>query len=348
MKKIKLVLLVLLTSVMGFAQTESNPWAVGVNFNPKQYNGDLGNSSFDFNFLHLNPGLTVNRYINPFVDANLSGNLGEFEYAKGMMGSFRSNLLDIAVKGRLKLDNGIIFKEASTWGPYLTAGLGYNVASDIDDNIDNVGFLNIPLGGGIRWKYNEWFNINYELTKNLNFTDAYDAVEANDNNDSYLAHQIGMNFTLDFGKAKDSDKDGVEDSKDLCPNTPKGLSVTEDGCPAIVKEVSLLAKSVYFETASDVLKSESSASLNKVAEILNSNLAARLSIEGHTDNTGDAAMNLDLSKRRASAVKNFLMGQGVSSDRLNAEGYGETRPVADNGTQEGRALNRRVEMIISF
>lgn len=95
MKKFKLTTIAMLLAVLGIAQTETNPWSLGVNFNPKEYNGDLGNASFNFDFLHLNPGLTINRYINPFVDANLSGNLGMFEYSNGLE-SFRSNLLALA------------------------------------------------------------------------------------------------------------------------------------------------------------------------------------------------------------------------------------------------------------
>jgi outer membrane protein OmpA-like peptidoglycan-associated protein len=347
MKNFKMLAIVLFMSTIAFAQTESNPWSVGFNLNPKEYKGDIGNSYLKFDRMNLNPGLTVNRYINPFLDVNLSGNLGDYEYANDSA-SFNANLLDIAAKGRFKLDNGVVFKENSKFGPYLTAGLGVIVADAFNQDIENITTLNIPLGGGIRWKYNEWFNINYELTHNLNFTDAVDRIEVGDNNYSYLAHQIGMNFTLDLGKEKDTDKDGVADSKDLCPNTPKGLAVTGDGCPTIINEVNILAKNVYFETSSDVLKSESNVSLNKIAEIMKTNKTSSLSIEGHTDNTGDAVMNLDLSKRRATAVKNYLIEQGVEASRLSAQGFGEIRPVADNGTDAGRALNRRVEMVLSF
>lgn len=107
-----------------------------------------------------------------------------------------SNLYDIAVKGRLKLDNGSLFSEDAMFGPYLTAGVGFDILDYLDGSKEGLNFLNILLGGGLRWKYNEWFNIGYELTHNLNFNDDYDFDASEDGNDSYLAHQIGMNFTL--------------------------------------------------------------------------------------------------------------------------------------------------------
>jgi outer membrane protein OmpA-like peptidoglycan-associated protein len=72
----------------------------------------------------------------------------------------------------------------------------------------------------------------------------------------------------------------------------------------------------------------------------------RMRIEGHTDNRGNADMNLDLSKRRAASVRQWLVDHGVESERLESEGYGLTRPIASNDTDEGRALNRRVEFKI--
>ena len=160
--------------------------------------------------------------------------------------------------------------------------------------------------------------------------------------------RIGFAIPSNGDAEGDADGDGVVDSKDKCPGTPKGMVVGSDGCPAIVKEVSMLAKNIYFETGSDVIKSESYKSLDKVALIMNNNKLTKLSIEGHTDNVGDDAMNLDLSKRRAASVVKYLTSKGVDASRLTSEGYGETRPVADNATKEGQALNRRVEMILMF
>ena len=160
--------------------------------------------------------------------------------------------------------------------------------------------------------------------------------------------RIGFAFPSNGDDEGDADGDGVVDSKDKCPGTPKGMVVEKDGCPAVVKEVSMLAKNIYFENASDVLKEESYKSLDRVALILNNTKTARLSVEGHTDSDGDDAMNLDLSKRRAAAVVKYLTSKGVEASRLTSEGYGETRPIADNSTEEGQALNRRVEMILMF
>ena len=162
--------------------------------------------------------------------------------------------------------------------------------------------------------------------------------------------RLGWNFNGDNSQknARDSDKDGVPDDIDKCPNTPKGEKVTLEGCPVFADEIRLLAKNIYFETASDKIKSSSFESLNKVAEIMVVHPNANLSIEGHTDSHGDDAMNLDLSKRRAQSVLNYLSGKGVDVGHLMAKGFGEMMPIADNSTEEGRALNRRVELIVTY
>lgn len=262
-------------------------------------------------------------------------------------GSFNGNLYNPSVKARVKLDNGSIFREDAKLGPYLTAGVGFDVLDYINNGNENQSFLNIPLGRGIRWKYNDWFNITYELTHNLNLSDDYDLNATMEGGDSYLNHQLGMYFTLS-SNSKDDDNDGIADEMDKCPNTPKGVDVDETGCPTVINEIKVLAKNIYFETSSDVLKSESNSSLDKVALIMTKNPNANLSIEGHTDNTGSTVGNLDLSKNRAASVKNYLLSKGIDASRIITNGYGEARPIASNDTEEGRALNRRVELIISF
>lgn len=99
---------------------------------------------------------------------------------------------------------------------------------------------------------------------------------------------------------------------------------------------------VYFNTASSVIKQESHAELDKVAEILKKYPQVEALVEGHTDSQGDDEMNMKLSKDRAKSVKDYLVSKGVDPSHLKSEGYGETRPIADNNTTEGRAKNRRV------
>ena len=149
-------------------------------------------------------------------------------------------------------------------------------------------------------------------------------------------------------KVVDSDNDGVPDDIDKCTGTQRGETVTAEGCPTYAAEIRLLAKNIYFETASDKIKAESYESLNKVAEILVAHPAANLSIEGHTDSQGDETKNMTLSQKRAQSVLNYLAGKGVDVGHLSAVGYGETKPVVDNSTKEGRALNRRVELLVTY
>ena len=101
---------------------------------------------------------------------------------------------------------------------------------------------------------------------------------------------------------------------------------------------------VRFASDSATLTSESNATLQQVAALLKNDAALTLAIEGHTDSTNTDAYNLDLSTRRANAVVAWLTQHGIESARLKAVGYGRTRPIADNGTPAGRAINRRVEI----
>jgi outer membrane protein OmpA-like peptidoglycan-associated protein len=149
---------------------------------------------------------------------------------------------------------------------------------------------------------------------------------------------------------QDTDNDGVLDKDDKCPNTPGPIS--NQGCPEIEKEVQEILKTAFdnleFETGKDVIKQESIQSLGELAEVLVKKSEWKLQIAGHTDNVGNDQGNLILSKKRAESVKAFMVSRGINPDRLTALYFGETEPIGDNGTPEGRQKNRRVEMTIVF
>lgn len=102
---------------------------------------------------------------------------------------------------------------------------------------------------------------------------------------------------------------------------------------------------ILFDVDSTTIRPESKPVLDEVVRILKAEPAWRLTIEGHTDSAGDDAHNLKLSQGRAEAVKAYLVGQGIEAERLKATGFGESKPVAENATELGRARNRRVELV---
>jgi len=140
----------------------------------------------------------------------------------------------------------------------------------------------------------------------------------------------------------DQDRDGIADSIDQCPNTPCDFSVDSKGCPvkAILR--------VHFATNSDVITEYSMAKVRKFADFLINHKGSLVHITGHTDNRGDDNYNLLLSKRRAESVKKALIELGVSPSRLSSEGRGEKDPIASNATKQGMALNRRIEVKLTY
>lgn len=152
----------------------------------------------------------------------------------------------------------------------------------------------------------------------------------------------------------DTDGDGILDKDDDCPATP-GVASAEpgkNGCPEIEKEVQEILNTAFenleFETGKDVIKLESIPSLTELAEVLLKRPEWKLQIAGHTDNVGDDQKNLILSKKRAESVKRFMESKGIDASRLSVLYFGETQPIGDNSTAEGRQKNRRVEMTIIF
>lgn len=148
-----------------------------------------------------------------------------------------------------------------------------------------------------------------------------------------------------YNGCPDTDGDGIDDSRDRCPNSAGPVS--NNGCPEITVEdleiLELAMRAVQFETGRATLKSESAKILNQIADIMARYPDFNLSISGHTDNTGSATNNQLLSQKRAKSCYEFLTNAGVDSGRMNFAGYGESRPIADNNSLRGRALNRRVE-----
>jgi OOP family OmpA-OmpF porin len=145
----------------------------------------------------------------------------------------------------------------------------------------------------------------------------------------------------------DSDKDGVADKDDDCPEVAGTLA--NKGCPEITQEdldaINLEARSIYFNSGKSTFKTaDVPLRLEAIARILKNYPTANFIIEGHTDSTGSDKSNQKLSEDRANAVKDAVIGNGVTASKISTIGYGESTPMASNKTAAGRAQNRRTEV----
>ena len=146
----------------------------------------------------------------------------------------------------------------------------------------------------------------------------------------------------------DTDGDGVLDKDDKCPN--EAGTVANNGCPEVnppaevMKTLNDYARTILFDTGKSSFKKETDPILQAMTAIFKEYPKANFDIEGHTDSTGSNKTNQLLSERRANAVRDYLIANGINADRLTAVGYGEDQPIADNKTATGRKNNRRVEV----
>jgi len=177
----------------------------------------------------------------------------------------------------------------------------------------------------------------------------------------------------EFNGCPDTDGDGIMDSEDRCPELPgskeyRGCPDTDgdtlvdiddkcpqvagpvdnNGCPVVTQQVQNqlndYARTILFDTGKATIKPESVSVMVDIIQILNEYPNAKFTVEGHTDSVGSSESNQRLSEARANSVLNFLIDEGISSNRLSAIGYGEDKPIASNATRAGRQQNRRVEI----
>ena len=211
------------------------------------------------------------------------------------------------------------------------------------------------------------------------FTPAYVQVDAigcpiDSDNDGVADHLDKCPDTLKGAKVDgngcplDSDNDGVADYLDKCPGTPFGTKVDAVGCaipapvpspitpvptPSIMEQAIIeqgrATLDIKFKSGKVDIQPQYHNELAKFAEIMRKHPDLKVTIEGHTDSIGEAPNNLKLSQRRAESVKAYLIGQfGIDANRLNAKGFGESKPIADNMIEAGRMKNRRVEAAVDY
>ncbi|MDD1507649.1 MULTISPECIES: OmpA family protein [unclassified Pseudomonas] len=207
--------------------------------------------------------------------------------------------------------------------PYVSGGVGHQSIGDANKGGRDTSTLAI-VGGGAKYYFTEMFY-------------ARAGVEALYNIDKGDTEwQAGVGVGLNFGG---STRQVAQVTEPAPEPTPAPAPVVEEA-PQVVR----VELDVKFDFDKAAVKQESYGDIKNLADFMNQYPQTTTTVEGHTDSVGTDAYNQKLSERRANAVREVLVNQyGVGADRVNSVGYGESRPVADNATEEGRAINRRVE-----
>ncbi len=146
----------------------------------------------------------------------------------------------------------------------------------------------------------------------------------------------------------DGDGDGVPDYMDDCPDTEAGAIVDEKGCYVLLEESVTIDMTIEFDLNSDKIRSSEIPEIRDAVKFLTQYPTTNAVVEGHTDSSGTESYNQQLSERRARAVYNYMVNEaGIAANRLTFVGYGESRPISENDTPEGRQRNRRVSAVVS-
>ena len=462
------------------AQNADHKTAIGGNVSILQYQGNLGGEFWRlFAPQQVGGGAHITRYLSKSFDIGLLGNYESYRFVaeRYPRPEFTSNttMIDLGIK--LKL-SGLI-GEKFFIQPYLMGGGGLFLAHSFgnysnilangqraigsapsfDNTIQAVEVFGLA---GLRFRLSPAISLDLQTSQHYPFSDRVDNLSTEDGklHDRFLVHSLGL--TVAFGKAKDTDGDGVPDRKDKCPDTPQGVKVDENGCPLDTdgdgiadyqdkcpdvkglpalqgcpdadgdgvadaddrcpntpagvkvdatgcpldadgdkvpdyldkcpgtpagvqvdatgcpldrdgdgvpdyqdrcpdragpasnkgcpeikaeqkKILNEATKYINFDFNKATLKASSYPRLDQMVSILNEYPDYSLSIAGHTDSKGDDNYNLRLSYERAAAARKYMLDHGIPAERIESRGYGETKPLADNKTAAGQALNRRVD-----
>jgi OOP family OmpA-OmpF porin len=255
--------------------------------------------------------------------------------------------------------------------PFLAAGVGgahysYGVFEEDPDYENNPRHdkLTFSFGYGLKWFLSDWFALRLDIRDVM-------PIDRLHNN---MLVSLGLNFA--FGGAKKTTASSVSAAEPVVEEAAKpqaaAAPVVEEARPAVaaaapavveevvkpqpktqvkeeVDEMGRATLKVLFDFNKDTIKKNYTKDIDHMAGVMKEHSDLKLTIEGHTDNVGNAAYNKKLSQKRAEAVKNYMVKKGgIDAGRLNAVGYGQEKPVASNKTNAGRAKNRRVEAAVDY
>ncbi len=224
LKHLILIFFVVITQLI-IAQDENNRTAVGMYFSKAEYRGDYGNAIWNFNqSFNLGGSVSLQQYISPTFDLGIQTSYGRYNYGS----KFYGKKYDVLAFTNFKLNNGYIFNKKSFVSPFFTGGIGFAGYNAGIPNTKGLDFV-FPLGAGVKFQLTENFALEYKYLLHFTNNDSRDGVIAEQgHNDVYGQHFAGL--VISFGSV-DTDRDGVKDGKDLCPNTSLGIIVDKNGCP---------------------------------------------------------------------------------------------------------------------
>ena len=239
MKKLIITGVTCLLYMMAFAQDADNKWAVSGSLGTFEYNGEFGNEAFTFEKMNVAGSLSLSRYICQDFDVALDASFGEIDFNNNGR-SFSSSLRNFRVIGKFKLNNGRLLKTDALIKPYITLGAGITYVTDIDvdanntftvdqESLEDATHFSLPIGIGASYDINDQFAVFANTSYNYAGTDLLDGFKPknSEDRDEFYHHAIGI--TYKFATKKDTDKDGVADEIDRCPEVV-GL-VNLYGCP---------------------------------------------------------------------------------------------------------------------
>jgi outer membrane protein OmpA-like peptidoglycan-associated protein len=227
MKRISIVLLMVMMLSSSFGQNADKKWSIGLLGGKTEYKGEIGDGFFKDKTLYVPVGLSLNHYLNPSFDIGIQVESGDIGFMEFNVNSFLARKTEGILLLKYKFNNGYIFKEDALIAPYFAAGLGlagFTGSRTKEGGLDGI----MPLGGGINVNITPAVALQYQFLYNFTNGDDRDLI-ASGSNDKFIEHTLGIIFS--FGVPKDSDKDGIPDKLDKCPETPAGVMVTPNGCP---------------------------------------------------------------------------------------------------------------------
>ena len=353
MNKIKIYTIAAITALSASAVTAQDnyrPWLVGAGVSTVDFKVPERSVMKDwFGYPDMNIGFRLNaaRYIKKGITAEAGFAYASIKKDQTYFPDVEETKLENAktywafdVRGRYHLNR---LWDALPWlDPYPQVGVGFA-------SVDSETKFKFIAGLGVNFWFTDVVGANVNTAYNVGGGTGHD----------YYQWGAGVVLKLPLTARENPIVDHVERTKEPKVKEKKdrkrvsaNKAITrvetpeerEERTKRVVKQINLYAKTILFDTDKSVVKPQAEFILDNIAVIMNENPDFNFVVEGHTDNTGTPEHNLKLSQDRADAIKQYLSRHGVSKKRLEAKGYGQTRPIESNETERGKEINRRVEI----